>query len=62
MLRLHVIRYLIRRSNYLKRIILSNPTHMMSMTDHVAIGVETLRRDSKCYLDKEFTKLICMNA
>ena len=34
----------------------------MSMTDHVAIGVETLRRDSKCYLDKEFTKLICMNA
>ena len=31
-----------RTSNYLKRIALSDLTHMMSMTDPVAIGVETL--------------------
>ena len=33
----------------------------MSMTDHIAIGVETLRIDSVCPLEKEFTKLIRMN-
>ena len=48
-------------SNYLERITLSDPTHMMSMADHVVIGVETLRIDSWCSLEKEFTKLICMN-
>ena len=32
----------------------------MSMTDHVAIGVETPRLDSGYSLDKEFTKLICI--
>ena len=35
-----------RTSNYPKRITLSNLTHMMSMTDLVAIGVEILRIDS----------------
>ena len=50
-----------RTSNYLERIALSNPTHMMSMDNHVAIDVETLRIDSECSLEKEFTKLICMN-
>ena len=50
-----------RTSNYLERIVLSDPTHMTSMADPVAIGVETLRIDSGCYLDKEFTKLILMN-
>ena len=48
-------------SNYPKRIALSNPTHMMSMADPVAIGVETLRIDSGCSLEKEFTELIRMN-
>ena len=34
---------------------------MMSMVDHVVIGVETLRIDSRLYLEKEFTKFIRMN-
>ena len=50
-----------RTSNYLERIALSNPTRMMSMTDPIAIGVETLRIDSECSLEKEFTELIRMN-
>ena len=49
-------------SNYSERITLSNPTHTMSMTDPVAISVETLRIDSECYLEKEFTELIRMNS
>ena len=53
--------YLRRTSNYLERITLSNPTHIMNMTDPVAIGVETLRIDSGCSLEKEFTELIHMN-
>ena len=55
------MRYLIRTSNYLERITLSNPTHMMSMVDPIAISVETLRIDSRCALVKEFTELIHMN-
>ena len=50
-----------RKSNYPERIILSNPTHMMSMADSIAIGVETLRIDSGRFLEKEFTELIRMN-
>ena len=50
-----------RTSNYLERIILSNLTHMMSMADPIAIGVETLRIDSGCSLEKEFIELIHMN-
>ena len=50
-----------RTSNYLERIKLSNPIHMLSMADPVAIGVETLRIDSGCSLEKEFTELIRMN-
>ena len=53
--------YLRRTSNYLERITLSNPTHMMSMADLIAIGVETLRIDSRCSLEKEFTELIPIN-
>ena len=34
---------------------------MISMADPIAIGVETLRIDSGCSLEKEFTELICMN-
>ena len=49
-----------RTSNYPKRIVI-NPTHLMSMADPIAIGVETLRIDSRCSLEKEFTELICMN-
>ena len=48
-------------SSYLKRITLFDPNHMMSMVDHVAISVETLRIDSRCSLEKEFTELIHMN-
>ena len=40
---------------------MSNLTHIMSMHDLVAINVETQRIDSGCSLEKEFTKLICMN-
>ena len=48
-------------SSYPKRIVLFDPTHMMSMADHVAIGVETLRIDSECSLEKEFIELIHKN-
>ena len=34
---------------------------MMSMADHIAIGVEKIRIDSGCSLEKEFTELIRMN-
>ena len=34
---------------------------MTSMADSVATSVETLRIDSGCYLEKEFTELIRMN-
>ena len=50
-----------RTSNYPKRITLYNPYHLMSMVDHVSIGVETLRIDNGCSLEKEFTELIRMN-
>ena len=53
--------YSIRISNYPEIIVLSNLTHMMSMTDHIVIDVETLRIDSGCSLVKEFTELIRMN-
>ena len=53
--------YLRRTSNYPERIALSNLTHMMSMTDPIAICVETLWIDSGCSLEKEFTELIHMN-
>ena len=49
------MRYLRRTSNYPKRITLSDSTHMMSIVDLVAIGVETLRITSGCSLDQEFT-------
>ena len=47
--------------NYLKRISLFDPTYIMSLADHVAIDVETLRIDNGCSLEKEFTKLIHLN-
>ena len=50
-----------RTSNCLERIALSDPSHMMSMAEPIAIGVETLRIDSGCSLEKEFTELIRMN-
>ena len=50
-----------RTSNYSKRISLFDLTHMMSMANIIAIGVETLKIDSECSLEKEFTKLIRMN-
>ena len=50
-----------RTSNYPERIARSNSSLMMSMADPIAIGVETLRIDSGCSLEKEFTELIRMN-
>ena len=59
--RFRLVRYSRRTSNYLERIALYDPSHMMSMADSIAIGVETLRIDSGCSLEKEFTELIRMN-
>ena len=56
------MKYSIRISNDLNRIVLSDPTHMMSIANHVSIGVETPKIDSKCSLEKEFTKLIRRNS
>ena len=53
--------YTRRTSNYPERIALSNPTHMMSMADPIAISVETQKIDSGCPLEKKFIELICMN-
>ena len=50
-----------RTSNYPGRIKLFDSTHMMSMTDHIAIDAETLRIDSGWSLEKEFIELIYMN-
>ena len=55
------MKYSRKTSNYLERITLSYPTHMMSMSDHVAIGVEALKIDSRYSLEKEFIELIRMN-
>ena len=50
-----------RTSNDPERIALSNLTQMMSIADPIAIGVETLRIDSGCSLEKELTELIRIN-
>ena len=55
------MRYSRTTSNYSERIVLYDPTHMMSMADPVAINIETLRIDSGCSLEKEFKKFIGMN-
>ena len=47
--------------NYPERIALSNPTHTVSIAGPIAISAETLKINSGCYLEKEFTKLIRMN-
>ena len=46
----------------MERIVLFDLTHMKSVADPVAISVKTLRIDSVCSLEKEFTRLICMNS
>ena len=45
----------------MERISLFDLTHMMSIANLVAIGVETLRIDSRCSLEKEFIELIYIN-
>ena len=50
-----------RTLNYLERIALSDPTHIMSMANLVGINVETPRMDSGCSLEKELIQLIHMN-
>ena len=53
--------YTKKTSNYSERIVLSTPTHMMSIVDLIAIIAETPKIDSGFSLDKEFSKLIYMN-
>ena len=48
-------------SNFLERITLSDLIHMMSMTDPMAIDIETPMIDSGCYSEKEFTESVHMN-
>ena len=48
-------------SNCPKRITLSDLTHMMSMRDPVVISKETLKKDSRCSLEKELTEMINTN-
>ena len=55
------MRYSIRTFNYLKKIVLSNLTHMMSMVDLLANNVETLRIDIEYFWEKLFIELIYMN-
>ena len=50
-----------RKLNYHERITLSNLTYMMSMIDLVAVSLETLKIDSVCSFEKDFTILILMN-
>ena len=47
--------------NYPETIAHYDLTHMMSMIDHVTIGMETLRIDSGCSSIRDFTELICIN-
>ena len=54
--------YSIGTSNYPERILLFDSTHIMNMANPVAINVETLRIDSGCYLEIEFTKFIHINS
>ena len=51
-----------RTLNYAERITLFNLTHMLSMADPMAIGVEIPRTYRGCSLEKEFTELIRMNS
>ena len=50
-----------RTLNYLEKITLFDLTHMMIMVDLITIRVVTPMIDSRCYLEKEFTKLINKN-
>ena len=50
-----------RISNYSERITLFDQTHVMSIADLVAIGVEIPRIDSECSLEKKFPELIFIN-
>ena len=47
------VRYSRGASNYPEKITLSNLTHMVSMANPIAIGVEILRADRGCSLEKE---------
>ena len=55
------MRYLKGTSNNLERIILIYLIDIKSMTNSLAIDVETLMIGNKCFLKKEFIKLIRIN-
>ena len=59
--KLRFVGYSKRILNYMERITLYNLTHMMSMVIPVTISMEILMINSECFLEKEFTELICMN-
>ena len=48
-------------SEYLKRIVLFDPSHMMSVTNLIAIGVKALKMYIVYSLEKEYIKLIFKN-
>ena len=56
------MRYRRRTSNYLKRITLSDLTHMTHIVDLIDIVVMMATIDSGCSLGKEFSELIYMNS
>ena len=53
--------YLTRTSKYPESISLCDLNHVMSMNNIMTIDAEMPQIDNGCSLDKEFTKLICMN-
>ena len=55
------MRYSRRTSSYPYIIASFDSTHILCMTDLVAINVETLRIDSGCSLEKELNELIHIN-
>ena len=55
------MRYSRRILNYPERLALSDLTHMIIMTDLIAIVVEFPRVDSRCYVEKDLYELINMH-
>ena len=55
------MRYSRRTSNYQEIIVLSDPTHMMSMAPLIAIGEKTSNIESGCSSEKNFMELIYIN-
>ena len=48
-------------TKYLEKLVLYDPTHMNGIVDPMIHSTETSKIEGRCSLEKEFTKLICMN-